>query len=228
MFIQQRLFVDDFRLDCHVITNSFGKFKPIAVSDEYDDVSYRVQSSSTYVSDTKLHCIFLQETYSIEDCIFYDPTENSASRTSSTVKNKIYNSLSITDLPNHFVWEMDMKISVSGTSGDRIFFTPQNLSGDQPSNALWIQYESTFMNAGSRRSGSTYSMTTNTPTASADTYATFKMEREGSTITGSVDDTVCGTLTETWIDNYSSWWFSYVLWRPNATLTWKNIKVKAL
>lgn len=170
------------------------------------------------------------ETYAIEDCIFFDATETTKGTASSAVTGDVYNSLSIPTLPNHFVWEIDMKVSSTSGSEDRMFFTPTAMSGEQPPNALWVEFSSssTGMVIGSRRSSNTYN-TGSGKSYSANTYYHFKVERNGNTITGYVDDSNRGTLTESWIDNYSSWWFSYALWkRPNISLTWKNIKLKPL
>ena len=165
----------------------------------------------------------------VEDCIFFDATETSKTTGSSMLKGDVYSNVSIPTLPNHFVWEMDMKTSSNSGSENRFFLTTTNFSGEQPPYALWTQIAgSGASKGGSRNNSSTYNSSSSV-TLSANTYGHFKVERNGDTVTFYVNGTNVGSLTETWIDNYSSWWFSYSFWkRPNITGTWKNLKIKAL
>ncbi|MBE6508261.1 MAG: hypothetical protein E7Z77_02480 [Methanobrevibacter sp.] len=197
-------------------TNSSGVATKTYAAAGAGDITFKAKVST-----------FLSETY-VEDCIFFDATETSKSTGSSAVYGNVYNNLNIPSLPDNFVWEMDMKTSSNSGSENRFFLTATANSGEQPPYALWVQIASSGASKGGSRRNGTYN-SSGSVTVSANTYAHFKVERNGSTVTYYVNDTNVGSLTEDWIGNYSSWWFSYTFWkRPNITGTWKNLKIKPL
>lgn len=167
------------------------------------------------------------ETVAIEDCIFYDVTEKSASSTNSMSSGTVYSGLSL-QLPQHFEWSLDMKVSSMSSSEDRIFLTATNHSGEQPPWAIFVQFVSNAITGGTRENSTIWSQGYSNP--SANTYYNLKCERNEDTLIFSVNDQIIDTLTgKTWIDNYNSWWFSWSFWkRPYITGTWKNMKIKAL
>lgn len=189
--------------------------------------------SSTGVGDVSFNaeCDNISSTpITVEDCIFFDATETSKKTGSSMIKGNVYDNLSLTNLPQHFVWSIDMKVSSLSSSEDRIFLTPTAHNGEQPPYGLWVQLASSSNGAGYgvRRNGGSYASGSKL-SYSANTYVHFEIDRNGDTITGSANNSNLGTMTETWIDDYNSWWFSYSFWkRSNITGTWKNLKIKAL
>ena len=175
-------------------------------------------------------CMSLSETYSIQDHVFYRTDEISKTTSTSMIKGELYSGLSLPSLPNKFVWECDLKVSSQSSSEDRVVLTPTNFSGEQNPYGIFIQLASSSNGAsfGIRRNGGTYGNGQKI-SYSADTYVHFKIVRDGSTIHGYVDNTDLGTMTETWLDDYNTWWFSYSFWkRPRITGTIRNMKLKAL
>ena len=144
-------------------------------------------------------------------------------------KGKWYSNLSLT-LPNKFEWCVDFKVSSKSGSEDRVWLTPTEISGsnEQPPYALGVQFDETYAVFRNRRNGSTINLSGGT-TYSANTYTSFKLVVDGSDLTGYINGNLIGTGQETWIGNYSSWWFAYSFWkRPNITGTLKNLKIKTL
>ena len=164
----------------------------------------------------------------VEDCIFYDANERSATTTSSMVKSKIYDGLSL-QLPSSFEWSVDMKVSSTSGSEDRLWLTPTEFNGEQVPYSILSEFAGTKFRGGVRINGTTYGSPSNI-TASANTYYSFKAVVNGSSISYSANETNVGTLTDqNWISNYDTWWFAYSLWkRPSIKLTWKNMKIKRL
>lgn len=199
-----------------VNTDSSGKASKTYVSAGVGDVEISVKKG-----------ISLIQTYEIEDCIFYDKNERSATTSSSMVRANIYNNMSL-NLPSHFEWSMDFKVSSTSGSEDRIFLTASGFSGEQPPNAIWIQYGGSSLTGGVRDNGNTI-YASNGITGSSNTYATFTVEVNGTDISFKVNGNDVGNRTSSWITNKLNWWFCYSFWkRPSITGTWKNMKIKAL
>lgn len=120
-----------------------------------------------------------------------------------------------------------MKVSSKSGSENRVFLTATDFNGNQPPNALFGQLDSTKAVGGSRRDGSTNGV--NSTDYSANTYVHFETIVDGTTVNFKADNNNLGSLTETWIPNYNTWWFSYTYWKtPNITGTVRNIKIKPL
>lgn len=145
-------------------------------------------------------------------------------------KGKYYSDLSLT-LPTNFEWSCDFKVSSNSGSEDRVWLTPTEMSGDQPSTAIAFQIVSNgglyIINRKNR--------VNNHPTgggissSSANTYHHFILRVNGTTATCIVDDTNLGTMEIDWLQNYSSYWFAYSFWkRPSITGTVRNNKLKLL
>lgn len=189
-------------------------------------VSYSSQGIGDISITAKVGSLLIQ-TYAIEDCIFYDATERVGGGGSNLQTGTVYPNWNI-QLPSNFVWEMDMKVSSCSSSEDRFFLTNSNFSGEQPPTALWVQYASNCMLFVGARDNGTQTIQTGVQ-GSANTYAHFKVEVNGNTITGIINDTPIGSMNVSWLPTSSNWWFSYTFWkRPNITGTWKNLKIKAL
>ena len=197
-------------------TNSSGIATKSYASTGSGDVSFTAECSS-----------IVSETYSLEDCTFYDATEHSYTKGSGNYYSAITGAISIT---GNFEWSMDMKHSnVSASSEARVFLANNTHSASsQPNYALWQQFEaSSKVNSGSRRSGSTISSTATKPSVTNDTYVNFKCTRTSNNFAFDIGGNTLDTLTETWFDNYSSYYLTCTLWK-SGTITIKNIKIKAL
>lgn len=189
--------------------------------------TYNSQGIGDITISANIEGSLLIQTYAIEDCIFYDATERVGGGGSNLQTGTVYPNWNI-QLPSNFVWEMDMKVSSCSSSEDRFFLTNSNFSGEQPPTALWVQYASNCMLFVGARDNGTQTIQTGVQ-GSANTYAHFKVEVNGNTITGIINDTPIGSMNVSWLPTSSNWWFSYTFWkRPNITGTWKNLKIKAL
>ena len=162
----------------------------------------------------------------VEDCIFYLSDEISRTKGSSTLYEKLYDNIS-SSLPNKFEWSMDMKTTnVSTSSEQRVFLAPTYSSNSQPSNGIFFQFGSSACECGTRTNSSTSG--TGSVSATTNTYYHFKFIRNGNTLTPYINTTQkTAKTTPSWIDNQTNWLLSLILWKT-GTLTWKNMKIKAL
>lgn len=169
---------------------------------------------------------------SIEDCIYYNPTESSVTRDGTTTYG-YWNSDRFSNLPSNYYVEFDMKSSTAPPSGSeqRIFWCPTSQwtnNGSQPSNALLVGYaykSGMKIEYGKRLSGTT-SSTTNI-SATANNWDTIKMEKVNTS--GRCDFYINGTFrdyyTFTNMDSYSEFAINYIMW-SNTTYSLRNIKIK--
>ena len=173
--------------------------------------------------------MFLQETYTIEDCIYYHTNEVSrASRNGSTIYD---NNLSVA-LPSKCEISFDFYSTVSsGGYEHRFFLLPKSqFSTDttQPQYALYVdQKGSNKGTAGKRENNSTVGIVSNY-TCNGSTYHTVKWVRDGTSVKIYIDDELKTTQTITWIDNYSNYCFSMMIWSSTAQSKMKNAKIKPL
>ena len=171
-------------------------------------------------------------TVSVEDCIYYNPTETSVTRSGTTIYG-YWNSGRFSNLPSTYYVEFDMKSSTapSSNSEQRIFWCPTNQwpdSGSQPANALIIGYaykSGMKIEYGKRLSGTTSS--TFNISASVNNWDTIKIEKVNTS--GRCDFYINGTYrdyyTFTNMDSYSEFAITYIMW-SNTTFSIRNIKIK--
>ena len=175
-------------------------------------------------------CIFLTQTYSIEDCVIYKTTPINVTGTSSS--DAVY-SVGIDDLGydlsnKNFDLDFTMKFTSYGEQfnlGAKSEWSTSPIKGNYRTyigctgggkKAYGVRTTST--------NGSEYG---NAGTFTQNTDHTCKISKSSSTFTYTVDNTVLGTKTENWWSNYSDWSFYIVQWNTGTT-TIKDIKLKVL
>ena len=182
-------------------------------------LQYSNKSSIAYISDTKLHCIFLQETYSITDYELYDPTGFSKTTTTSTD----------TSYPTGYGWsksdtgDFEIEFDFNAPEKMRLYLTKTNVQ----TQGTDIQY-----GIGVTRSSGKLQYTNRTTSSSNTTCGTMasgarriKWTIEGTTVKLYMDGTLQTTKTVSWM-GYPLY-FAWSIWTAN-TATVSNIKVKPL
>ena len=205
-----------------VNTNNNGIATKTYSADGSGDVSITAECES--VTSTSV---------SIEDCIYYNPTESSVTRSGTTIYG-YWNADRFSNLPSKYYVEFEMESSTapSTNSEQRIYWCPTSQwgnTGSQPSNALLVGYcyssSSMKIEYGKRLNGTT-SSTTNI-SASANNWDTIKIEKVNTS--GRCDFYVNGTYrdyyTFTNMDSYSEFAITYIMW-SNTTFSIRNIKIK--
>ena len=170
------------------------------------------------------------ETYTIEDCTYYNSAEVTRSTTNGST---IYDSDMAVALPTNCEITLEAWSNNSSTGGGehRFFMFPksQYSSGTtQPQYALYFdllgQNNAKFGKRQSNSSmyiGSTFS-------ATRSTYHTVKLVKTGTSIAFYFNDDLKATESESWIDNYSDYTFSMMRWGTGGTSKLRNVKIKAL
>ena len=194
-------------------------------------VSYNSQG----VGDVTItaECMNLTETYSIEDCSYYNTNEVSRTTTNGST---IYDTNLSQSLPTNCEISYDMwSQSPSDTSEHRYFLMPKNKwsSGTtQPTEALYFDYHTNSSgngqgNFGKRESNSTIELSAFF-NAIISTWHTVKYIKEGTTIKMYFDDVLIHTATISWIDNFTDYTLSMMRWKTTGTSKIKNVKFKPL
>lgn len=149
--------------------------------------------------------IMVSKTFVVSDIIKYDGTEHNYSGAVTDVypyPNQAY------ALPNHFKWQFKLmnKSNYSGNNIIRLFLHPStDTAPAQPNYGLWEQFENaTRCNGGSRVNGSTVGDSSYV-TVSLNAWVDMEIEVDGTTVTFRINGTDVGTVTKTWITNYTDW-----------------------
>ena len=173
--------------------------------------------------------IFLQETYVIEDCNYYNTAEISLSTTASSA---IYDNNLSQVLPNKCEISYDgWSNNTYSTSEHRFFLLPKSqfYSGTtQPTYALCLDMMSNHSQLCKREDGSTISILDNLPSIADSNYHRIKYVRDGTNISMYIDNVLKTTANISWIDNYSDYCLSMTHWRSSNTSKIKNVKFKVL
>lgn len=172
-------------------------------------------------------CMNLQETYSIQDCSYYNTTEVTRSSTNGST---IYDNNLIQSLPSKCEISFDLYSDSSSDTGEHRFFilpkSQYNSGTTQPTNAIYVDAYKTKMNIGKRES-STVGLYTNLAYGSG-SYRNFKIIKDGTDLTFYIDDNLIGTSIISWIGNYSDYCLSMMRWTTSGTSKMKNVKFKPL
>ena len=172
-------------------------------------------------------CMNLVQTYSIEDCNYYNTAEVTHSSTNGST---IYDNNLSQSLPSKCEISFDLYSDNSKDNGEHRFFLlpkSQYSSGTtQPTNAIYVDALKTKMNIGKRES-STVGLYINLPYGSG-SYRNFKIIKDGTDLTFYIDDNLIGTSTISWIGNHSDYCLSMMRWSTSGTSKIKNVKFKPL
>ena len=172
-------------------------------------------------------CMNLVQTYSIEDCNYYNTAEVTRS---STYGSTIYDNNLSQSLPSKCEISFDLYSDSSSDSGEHRFFllpkSQYNSATTQPTNAIYVDAYKTKMNIGKRES-STIGLYTNLAYMSG-SYRNFKIIKDGTDLTFYIDDNLIGTSTISWIGNHSDYCLSMMRWATGGTSKIKNVKFKPL
>ena len=171
----------------------------------------------------------LVQTYSIEDCSYYNTNE--VSRT-TTYGSTIYDNNLAIELPTNCEISFDLWSNNSNTTGEhRFFLLPKSqfsTGTTQPQNALYFdQVGGNNGNLGKRENNSTVSLLKNFNCTSS-TYHIIKYVKNGTSVKMYVDDELKVTATISWIDNYSDYSLSMMRWSSQGTSKIRNVKFKPL
>ena len=174
-------------------------------------------------------CMNLVQTYSIEDCNYYNTAEVTQSSTNGST---IYNTNLSQALPTNCEISYDIWSDNGNTTGEhRYFILPlsQYTSGTtQPQNALYFdQVGGNKGNFGKRENNSTVSLLNNF-SCTGSTYHTIKYVKNGTSVKMYVDDELKVTASISWIDNYSDYSLSMMRWSSKGTSKIRNVKFKPL
>lgn len=198
-----------------ITTNSSGVAEYTYNSQGVGDVTITVE------------CMNLLETYSIQDCSYYNTTEVTRSSTNGST---IYDNSLSQALPNKCEISFDLYSNSSSDTGEHRFFllpkSQYNSGTTQPTNAIYVDAFKTKMNIGKRES-STIGLYTNLAYGSG-SYRNFKIIKDGTDLTFYIDDNLIGTSTISWIGNYSDYCLSMMRWSTSGTSKMKNVKFKPL
>lgn len=174
-----------------------------------------------YVSVTKMIRIFLQETYSIEDTIYYNPNEYSQQGYGGGDHSvRFGDDLNLT-LPSKF--EYSVKFKALGIA-IRFFLCKNTSVSANPQYGLFVSRTDTGLLAGYRDSN-TYEFG---KTSFVDSeYHEYKFIRNGNSVDAYCDGNLIGTVsTFTWLDNYH-YTFYWAFWWDKIAYV-KEMKIKPL
>ena len=186
---------------------------------------------STGVGDVTItaECMNLTETYSLEDCSYYNTNE--VSRTTTNGSTIYDNNLSMSLSPDCEISYEIWSDNTNTTGEHRYFILPlsqYNSGTKQPQNALYFdQVGGNNGNLGKRENNSTVSLLNNF-NCTGSTYHTIKYVKNGTSVKMYVDDELKVTATISWIDNYSDYSLSMMRWSSKGTSKIRNVKFKPL
>ena len=183
------------------------------------------------VGDIYIQCnvsMIVSETYSIEDCKYYNTTE--VSRT-TTQGSTIYDDNLSQSLPTNCEISFDIWSNNSASGEHRFFLLPKaqfSTRTTQPSYAVYMDLlGSNKANLGKRDNGSTSPFVSGF-SCTGSTYHTVKIVKTGTSIEIYVDDTLKTTQTLSWIGNYTDYTLSMMRWSASGTSKIKSVKFKPL
>lgn len=165
----------------------------------------------------------------IEDCTYYNTTESSITRGSS-YQQQFAIATDVIGKNDNWVLTFDAKgvskggcINIGANGSYTLNSSTANyrlgIGFDYVSNKL-VYYANNRTNSSS---------TTTTGSPSSNTYYSFKMERNGTTVTFYYDTTLFATKTVSWLGNYNQYDLYPSIWSgTNSKLTWKNLKLKKI
>ena len=172
--------------------------------------------------------MIVSETYSIEDCKYYNTTE--VSRTTTQGSTIYDDNLSQALNTNHEI-TFDIYSNNSASGEHRFFLLPKtqfNTGTTQPSYAVYVDLlGSNKANIGKRENGSTTGIVTGFSCTSS-TYHTVKIVKTATSVAVYIDDTLKTTQTLSWIGNYTDYTLSMMRWSASGTSKVKNVKFKQL
>ena len=189
--------------------------------------------SSTGAGDVSLTAsagTFVSETYSIEDCSYYNTSE--VSRT-TTQGSTIYDNNLSQALPSKYEISLDVWSNNTSNGEHRFFIMPktQYSSGTtQPQYAIYFDLlKNNQLGFGKRENNSTQGVDIDVQTGvTLQTYHTIKYVKDGTSISAYIDGSLKGTFTLSWIGNYSDYTVSMMRWSSSGTSKIKNVKFKPL
>ena len=174
-------------------------------------------------------CMNLVQTYSIEDCNYYNTNEVSRTTTngSTIYDNNLSMSLSLNCEISYEIWSDN-----GNTTGEHRYFilplSQYNSGTTQPQNALYFdQVGGNNGNFGKRENNSTVPLLNNF-SCTGSTYHTIKYVKNGTSVKMYVDDELKVTASISWIDNYSDYSLSMMRWSSKGTSKIRNVKFKPL
>lgn len=158
----------------------------------------------------------------VEDCLFYDTTElsQSSTQTGGDKSTAMGDDINLT-VPNKFEVTYDFKTTINGS---RLNFCKHNSVTSNPQYSMYFGTGTNGYFEYGVRSSSTSSTVESITNDSA--YHSYKIARNGSSLTYYRDGSQVGTKSASWIDSYS-YRFYWSYWR-SGTMYIKNRKVKAV
>lgn len=171
--------------------------------------------------------IFLQETFVLEDCRYWNDNEVSVN---GSYNHTLYDSNLSVSLPTNAEISFDTTIIyISGDKDYRWWFFSKsqfNSSTTGPNNALFFDKKTSYILYNQRVNGSNkYS---SSKRFSAKEYANIKYVKSGTSIKVYVDDVFMFEDTVSWIDNYTDYTISMMKWSGSEVIKMKNVKIKDL
>lgn len=185
-------------------------------SDGKATVSYTARGLGDLCVETKIEGTSLQETYSIEDCIFYSTTETECTSSNNYITVADLSNLT---LPNAFELTFDYKTNGEARCG---LFSKSNFTGNpnysvfigSPNGLKWYY--------GYRETSTSTTDVSNSPTS----YSTYVISRNGDTFSYKKDNSSTYTKSVSWFNSYN-YVFGLMGWGILASSV-KNIKLKPL
>ena len=173
-------------------------------------------------------CMNLVQTYSIEDCSYYNTVEKThTTRNSST----IYDSDMSIALPTNCEISYDVwSNNINNSSEFRYFVLPKSQTSTgttQPSYALFCDALNNQVRFGKRDNNSTYAIS-NTIPATNSNYHRIKYIRTDTSVEMYVDDNLEHAETINWLDNYSDYCMQMMRWNQGGTSKLRNVKIKQI
>ena len=181
--------------------------------------------TGTGVGDVTItvECNSLQETYSIEDCKYWNETGITHTSTSTT-DTSYPHEISYAYVPStHYEVSFDYNMQ----TGFRLYFCGTQVVnvGDTTDYGTGISRNASGKLVISNRTNSTSNVTTN-KSITAGTYYTIKIEVEGTTRKVYLGNELIDTNSFNWLPNYT-YYFNWAIWE-GGTVYMKNIKIKEL
>ena len=169
-------------------------------------------------------CMFLQETYVVEDCFKYDPTIQTRTTThTSDTLTPIYNDFSF--LSDNFSLECTWQLSNTGTEGIGFGIAPKNQTTPYHHLLFGIGTGQVSSYVGNQSGGETVGRY---GSPSWNTEHQMKIEYTDGTVKLYIDDELKTTYTgRTWF-NGETRDIVFLEWNNGQIITLKNIKLKAL
>ena len=165
-------------------------------------------------------------TITVEDCNYYNTTEVSRTTTNGST---IYDNNLSQSLPSKCEISFDIHSNNSTDSGEHRFFllpkTQYSSGTTQPSYGIYVDALKTKMNLGKRENGSTVGLYPSLAYSSG-SYRSFKILKDGTSLTFYIDGDMIGTSTISWIGNYSDYCLSMIRWSTSGTSKIRNVKFK--